>query len=49
MNVDPQRVQTLFLAALELSDSAARREFLDHACTGDAALLQRVEALLGAA
>lgn len=46
--IDPQRVQALFLAALESSDSAARRAFLDRECKGDDALRQRVEALLGA-
>jgi hypothetical protein len=36
------------LAALELSDSAARRKLLDRECAGDERLRRRVEALLGA-
>ena len=48
MTSNPQRAQTVFLAALELSEPAARRELLDRECAGDQALRQRVEALLGA-
>jgi WD40 repeat protein/tRNA A-37 threonylcarbamoyl transferase component Bud32 len=40
--------QTVFLAALEIVDSAQRRAYLDDACAGDAALRERVEALLRA-
>ena len=36
----------LFLAALELEDPRARASYLDQACSGDAALRARVEALL---
>jgi eukaryotic-like serine/threonine-protein kinase len=36
----------IFLSALDLSEPAARREFLDRACAGDAALRAAVEALL---
>ncbi len=48
MTINPQRAQALFLAALELTEPAARREMLDRECASDAALRQRVEALLGA-
>jgi serine/threonine protein kinase len=48
MTINPQRAQALFLSALELSEPAARREFLDRECGSDSALRQRVEALLGA-
>lgn len=48
MTVDPQRVQALFLTALELSDATARRELLNRKCAGDEALLRRVAALLSA-
>jgi eukaryotic-like serine/threonine-protein kinase len=39
----------LFIAALEKEDPAERQALLDQACGGDAALRQRVEALLGRA
>ncbi len=48
MTIDPQLAQKLFLTALEIADSAARREFLARECAGDVALRQRVEALLSA-
>ncbi len=48
MASDPKRAQALFLAALELSDLAARKELLERECAGDDALRQRVEALLSA-
>jgi eukaryotic-like serine/threonine-protein kinase len=38
--------RTLFLTALDKADPDERRAYLDRACTGDAALRQRVEALL---
>jgi serine/threonine protein kinase len=41
-------LMTIFAEALELSDPAARAAYLDRACGGDAALRQRVEALLAA-
>ena len=40
--------ESLFAAALEKPSSAERSAFLDEACAGDAALRQRVEALLHA-
>jgi eukaryotic-like serine/threonine-protein kinase len=40
--------ETIFDAALELSDPADRAVFLDSACRGDVALRRRVEALLQA-
>ncbi len=43
----PQRAQTLFKAAFEL-DPSARCEYLDRACTGDAAMRAEVESLLAA-
>ena len=39
---------TIFAEALERTDPAARAAYLDGACAGDAALRQRVEALLAA-
>ncbi len=48
MTINPQRAQALFLAALEISDSVARRELLERECVNDAALRQRVEDLLAA-
>src|SRR5713226_5550287 len=39
---------TIFGEALEQPDPAARAAYLDRACGGDAALSQRVEALLAA-
>jgi serine/threonine protein kinase len=41
-------LMTLFAEALEQADAAARTEYLDRACGGDAALRGRVEALLSA-
>jgi WD40 repeat protein/serine/threonine protein kinase len=38
--------RSLFLAAIEINDDAARAAFLDQACAGDAALRQRLEVLL---
>ena len=40
--------ETLFAAALEKQSPAERSAFLDEACAGDAAMRQRVEALLHA-
>ena len=48
MTVDPQRAQSLFLAAHELLDPTARRALLDRECAGDDELRQRVAALLSA-
>src|SRR5262245_41150838 len=48
MTADPARAQAVFLAAVELPDPAARRAYLDGECGGDAALRERVEALLRA-
>src|SRR6516225_2547716 len=38
--------ETIFLAAREMDDPAARTAYLDEACAGDPALRQRIEALL---
>jgi hypothetical protein len=48
--MDPARhkIETLFEAALELADPAARAALLAQACAGDAALRVRVERLLSA-
>jgi WD40 repeat protein/serine/threonine protein kinase len=48
MAVDPARAKSLFLAASDLDDPAARAAYLDGACGDDAALRRRVDALLGA-
>jgi hypothetical protein len=40
--------QTIFCAALDIDDPAARSAYLDQACAGDAALRRQVEALLAA-
>jgi eukaryotic-like serine/threonine-protein kinase len=46
MDSNSQREQSLFEAALDLPDEAARRAFLDQACKGDAALRERIERLI---
>ena len=46
MPVDAQRVQDVFLLAVEAADAASRAALLDRACGDDAELRQRVEALL---
>jgi hypothetical protein len=46
MATDPERVKALFLAAMERSDPADRRAFLDGD-VGDDELRDRLEALLG--
>ena len=48
MSIDVQRVQSLFLAAVESGDASARAALLERECGGDVALRQRVEALLRA-
>lgn len=48
MSVAPQNVKEVFLAALERVTPDERAAFLDGACADDAALRQRVEALLEA-
>src|SRR5262245_11081608 len=45
---DPRRVEAVFSAAREKASAEERRALLDEACAGDAALRQRVEALLRA-
>src|SRR5262245_59253203 len=47
MPVDPARLKSVFLAALDL-DPAQRAGYLDGACSGEAELRGRVEALLRA-
>ena len=41
-----QQVENLFTAALEREGAEQRRQFLEEACHGDAALRERVEMLL---
>jgi serine/threonine protein kinase len=48
MAIDPERVKTLFLAAIERGDPADRRAFLDGEVGDDAELLDRLAALLAA-
>ena len=48
MATDPERVKTLFLAAIERDDPANRLAFLDGAVGGDAELRDRLDALLAA-
>src|SRR6516162_7934058 len=48
MSLDSQRVQSLFLAAVEAGTPAARAALLERECGADAELRQRVEALLRA-
>ena len=48
MPLDPNRVQAVFLSAVECDDPAARAALLDRECATDAELRQRVEALLKA-
>jgi serine/threonine protein kinase len=48
MAADPRRVKELFVAALDMSDSQDREDFLDRECGGDVELRQRLAALLKA-
>lgn len=48
MNVDVQRVEAIFAAALEKATPAERAAYLDQACAADAGLRSRVERLLHA-
>ncbi len=48
MAVDAARAKSLFLAASDLADPAARAAYLDRECGGDQELRGRVEALLRA-
>jgi serine/threonine protein kinase len=48
VSVNAKRVQSVFLAAVEAADPAARAAVLDRECGADAELRQRVEALLRA-
>lgn len=44
----PERVESLFAAAVALADSAEQEAFLEQHCNGDSAVKRRVEALLRA-
>src|SRR5579871_5322065 len=46
MQVDPARIEEIFTEALTKADAAECAAFLDHACANDAALRERVAALL---
>jgi formylglycine-generating enzyme required for sulfatase activity/tRNA A-37 threonylcarbamoyl transferase component Bud32 len=46
--IDPDRVQAIFLAAVESTNPGKRVQFLEAECAGDADLRARVEALLSA-
>src|SRR5581483_4628459 len=48
MAVNPDRVQAVFLAAVEPADAAARAAVLDRECGPDSELRGRVETLLRA-
>lgn len=48
MPVDPQRIQSIFLAVLEAADPADRAVLLARECGDDSELRQRVEVLLQA-
>ena len=48
MPLDPQRVQAVFLSAVECDEPAARAAVLDRECSTDLELRRRVEALLKA-
>ena len=48
MPANSERVQSVFLAAVEVADAAARADVLNRACGADVELRRRVEALLRA-
>ena len=48
MPTDPNRIQAVFLLAVEATDAATRAQVLNRECGADAELRQRVEALLAA-
>src|SRR5262245_58503074 len=48
MGQQSEPVEDIFLAALERTQAEQRRAYLDAACAGDAALRERIEALLSA-
>src|SRR5262245_18280920 len=48
MPADPQRIQSVFLAAIEIADHAARAALLTRECGDDAGLRERVDELLRA-
>ena len=48
MNTATQREEELFDEARRLNNPAARREFLDRTCAGEAALRARIDGLLEA-
>jgi len=48
MPIDSNRIQAVFLLAVEATDASARAQVLNRECGADAGLRQRVEALLAA-
>lgn len=48
MNTSHRNAQEIFAQALDIADVMERRNYLDQACAGDAALRQEVESLLAA-
>src|SRR5262245_12312798 len=48
MNLDPNRIEAVFSAALDKTSAAERAAYLDEACAGQPALRARIEALLQA-
>src|SRR6266568_3305284 len=48
MSADPRRIKELFGAALDLRDAEARCAFLEHECSDDAELRERLDSLLAA-
>jgi serine/threonine protein kinase/WD40 repeat protein len=48
MSATPNRVQAVFLAAVEIENTSDRRALLDRECAGDPELRDRIEALLRA-
>jgi hypothetical protein len=44
MPIDPRRVQSIFLAAIETSDPAVRAAVVERECGANAELRRRVEA-----
>src|SRR5262245_26422687 len=46
MQPAPRQIESILAAAVEVDSAAERREFLEQACAGDAALKRRVEELV---
>jgi serine/threonine protein kinase len=48
MQLDPARIEEIFVEAAAIADAAARAAYLDQVCAGSAPLRERVDALLTA-